>query len=107
MKFTCIKENLIKGLNNVAHLAGRNINLPILNNVLISVNQNGIELSATNLEMGIKNKIRGKIEKEGKITLPARVITGFVNFLPEEKVEFELLENNEMLVKSGTWQTKI
>lgn len=107
MKFTCTKENLIKGLNTVAHLAGKNISLPILNNVLITADENSIELSATNLEIGVKVKIRGRIEKPGKITLPARILSSFVNFLPEEKVEFELLENNEMRIASGKWNTKI
>jgi len=61
MKFTCTKENLIKSLNNVAHLAGKNISLPILNNILIFAQNNTIELMTTNLEIGIKNRIRGKI----------------------------------------------
>lgn len=107
MKFTCTKENLNKGLNVVSHLAGKNISLPILNNILISADDNFIELSATNLEIGIKTKIRGKIEKKGKITLPARILSSFINFLPEEKVEFEVLENNEVQISSGTWKSKI
>ena len=107
MKFICTQENLIKGLNIVSHLAGRNINLPILNNVLITAQKNNIELSTTNLEIGIKVKIRGKINETGKITLPAKILSNFVNFLPESKIEFELLENNEMQISSGSWQTKI
>jgi DNA polymerase-3 subunit beta len=107
MKFTCTKDNLIKGLSSVSGLTSRNISLPILNNVCISATSDGIELSATNLEIGIQKNIRGKIEKQGKITLPAKILLSFINLLPEERVEFELMENNEMLVKSGTWQTKI
>jgi len=34
-------------------------------------------------------------------------MSSFINLLPDEKVEFELLDNNEMMIKSGTWQTKI
>jgi len=107
MKFTCTKENLIKGLNVVSHLASKNISLPILNNVLMEAKNDGIQLSATNLEIGVKNNIRGKVSKDGKITLPARILLSFINLLPEDRVEFELLENNEMQISSGSWQTKI
>ena len=108
MKFTCIKENLIKGLNAVAKISGKNISLPILNNILIVAEDEGIKFSATNLEIGIKTKIRGKIEEAGKITVPAKTLAGFVGYLPEEKVKFELLKNsNEIKITSGTWETKI
>lgn len=108
MKFTCIKENLIKGLNIVAKISGKNISLPILNNILITAENDGINFSATNLEIGIKAKIRGKIEEAGKITVPAKTLASFVNYLPEEKVDFEFLKNsNEIKIISGRWETKI
>ncbi len=106
MKFTCIKENLIKGLNAAAKIAGKNISLPILNNILISTQNEGIDLMATNLEFGIKAKIRGKTEATGKITVPAKILASFINYLPEEKVNFELT-GSEIKINSGTWQTKI
>jgi len=108
MKFTCVKDNLIKGVNIVARTAGKNISLPILNNILIIAENEGVNLSATNLEIGIKIKIRGKIEEPGKITVPAKTIAGFVGYLPEEKIEFEWLKNStEIKIFSGQWETKI
>ncbi|HPA25232.1 MAG TPA: DNA polymerase III subunit beta [bacterium] len=108
MKFTCVKENLIKGINTVARISGKNISLPILNNILIATADDGVEFVGTNLEIGIKNKIRAKIEDKGKITVPAKTLASFVNFLPDEKVSFELIKNsNEIQIKSGTWETKI
>ncbi|MBU4482024.1 DNA polymerase III subunit beta, partial [Patescibacteria group bacterium] len=106
MKFTCTQENLIKGLNIVSKISGKNVSLPILNNILISVNNEGVDLSATNLEIGIKTKIRSKTEDSGKITVPARILTSFVNYLPDEKVNFELI-GNEIKITSGSWKTKI
>lgn len=106
MKFTCLQENLIKGLNAVSKVSGKNISLPILNNILISAQSDGVDLMSTNLEIGIKAKVRGKTEREGKITVPARVLTGFINYLPQEKVDFEVI-NGEIMITCGTWQTKI
>lgn len=108
MKFTCVKENLIKGINAAARISGKNISLPILNNILFSAEDDGVEIVGTNLEIGIKNKIRASIEEKGKITLPAKLLASYINFLPDEKVSFELIKNsNEIKIESGTWETKI
>lgn len=92
MKFTCTQENLNNGLAIVNHLASRSANLPILNNVLITAENNVIALATTNLEIGIKVQIRGKIEKEGKYTVPARLLTDYVSLLSRENIEVELSE---------------
>lgn len=89
MKLYCTQENLSKGLNIVSHLAGKNTTLPILDNVLLRAEDGTINLSTTNLEMGISCQIRGKIEKEGKVTIPAKLFTDYINLLPNEKISIE------------------
>ncbi len=81
------------GLNIVNHLASRNANLPILNNVLIAAQDGLITLATTNLEIGIKIQIRGKVESEGQYTVPARLLAEYVSLLPRENVEMELNDN--------------
>ena len=49
-------------------------------------------LITTNLEIGIVCQVRGKIEKEGSFTVQARTITDYVNLLPRENVELEVVE---------------
>lgn len=89
MKIFCTQENLSQGLNIVSHLAGKNTTLPILDNVFIKAEGGIIELSSTNLEMGISCRIRGKIEKPGKTTIPAKLFTDYINLLPNEKITIE------------------
>lgn len=106
MKFIGLQDNLKNALAIVSHVVSKNINLPILNNILFKVEQGQIELSATNLEIGITHRMRGKIETEGVFTVDSRVITEYVNLLPGEKVEFEQKEN-EVRVKCESYKTKI
>ncbi|MDD5567464.1 MAG: DNA polymerase III subunit beta [Patescibacteria group bacterium] len=106
MKFSCLQEHLNKGLNQVSHLASKNVSLPILNNVLISCEKGIIKLSATNLEMGINTIVRGKVDEAGKITVPAKTLADHINLLPDEKIELTSQENN-LLVKSKSTQTTI
>lgn len=106
MKFITLKENLKQGLSIVAHLTSKNINLPILNNILIKVKKEGIELIATNLEISVNHFLRGKIEKEGETTVDAKIINEYISLLPEDKIELEL-EKDELKVSCQNYKTKI
>lgn len=90
----------------VAHIAGKNVNLPILNNIMIDASGGNIKLVSTDLEIGITAKVRGKVEKEGVFTVDSKVITDFVSLLPNQKVELSLKEN-ELLIVSDNYKTKI
>jgi len=106
MKLVCTQENLNFSLNMVSHLASRSTNLPILNNVLIKAEQGEIQLITTNLEIGIKVLLRGKIEKEGTFTVNAKLLSDYVNLLPKENVEIETDDGN-IKIKCKNYQTQI
>ncbi|HLC69812.1 MAG TPA: DNA polymerase III subunit beta [Patescibacteria group bacterium] len=106
MRFSCTKENIAKALMLVSGVAGKNINLPILNNVLIKADQQKVEVVATNLEMATVVNIRAITEMPGSFTVPAKTLADFVNLLGEEKISFELKEN-ELVVECGKSSTKI
>lgn len=106
MKFTCTQENLNQGLQIVQHATTKNANLPILNNVLIELKDNNIQLSATNLDIGITCLIRGKIDAEGTYTVNAKLISDYVNLLPKENIDIDL-KNGELAIKCNHHQTKM
>jgi len=92
MKFICTQENFYKGLNRVVNVASKSVTLPILNNVLIKTGEGGIVLSTTNLEIGVKTIVRGKVEKEGEFTIQAKLLAEFTALLPKENIKMELIE---------------
>ena len=106
MKISCTKENLTEALSLVGGVTGKNINLPILNNILIKVNENKIEFIATNLETAVIVAVRGKVEEAGSFTVPARTLTDFVSLLPNQTINFDV-KDNELLVACGKSATKI
>lgn len=106
MKIVCLQENLKKGLAIVGHINNKNINLPILNNILIKANDAGIELVSTNLEIGITHQIRGKVEEVGEITVDSKIFSDYVNLLPEAKLEFSK-KDKEISIKCEGYKTKI
>lgn len=92
MKFSCTQENLLRGLNIVSRVASRAGNLPILSNVYVKAEQEGILLKATNLEVGITYHLRGKVEEIGEFTVPAKLFADYVAGLPKEKIDLVLNE---------------
>lgn len=106
MKFTCVKENLSHALDMVSGVAGRQVNLPILTNILIQAGESKVRLTATNLEMAVRVNLRAKVEAPGAFTVPAKTLTDFVHLLPDEQVVVELQEN-ELVIHCGSSATKI
>ncbi len=107
MKFTCTQENLNQGFQIVQHATSKNLNLPILNNVLITLKDKEIKLLTTNLDIGISYTVRGKIEQEGSFTVNAKLVSDYVNLLPKENIDIELDNKDQLHVKCLGHQTKI
>ena len=82
--------------------------LPITNNVLLATDQSRLKLVATNLEMAISHWIGAKVEEEGEITVPARLLTDFVNSLPSDKVNISLFpRTNTLELKCARFEARI
>jgi len=106
MKFSSLQENLKQGLFITGHLTGKNQNLPILNNILIEAKQGNIKLVSTNLEIGISSTIRGKVDQEGSFTVDAKILSDYVNLLPNQKIDIGL-NNNSLTISCDSYNTKV
>lgn len=106
MKLIILKEGLNYGLNIINRVAGKNLTLPVLNNILISAEKNLINLSATDLELGINYWTLVKTEKEGKITVSAKTLSSFIGLLPNTQINIEL-KGNIVEIICREYKTKI
>jgi DNA polymerase III subunit beta len=97
MKLSCLQENLSRGLAIVGRAVATRATLPITQNVLLSTDQSMLKLSATNLEIAITTWIGAMSEEEGSITVPARLLTEFVNSLPNDRIDMELPSGSGVL----------
>ena len=89
MKITILKEKLKEGISIIEKISAKSISLPILNNILFSVEKNFLNLVATDLEMGIKWWTLVKTEEEGQMAIPSKILSSFVNFLPNKSVSLQ------------------
>ena len=90
MQLSCLQENLSRGLSVVQRAVATRTTLPITQNVLLSTDNSRLKLAATNLEIAISTWIGAQVEEEGSITIPARLLTEFVNSLPAERIDIAM-----------------
>lgn len=106
MKLVVTQENLTKALQVVGRVASGKTPLPILNNILFRTDENRLLLAATNLEIAISQHIGGKIEQEGAITVPARLMSEFISNLPKGNITLEA-DGTKLHIQSGTYESTI
>jgi DNA polymerase-3 subunit beta len=108
MNISVMQENLARGLGVVSRAVSSRATLPVLANVLLKTEDSGLKLTATNLEIGINCWVPGKVEAEGEITVPAKLLTDLVSSLPNQRIDLELSAKDRTLkVSSGNSRSSI
>lgn len=106
MKLSCTQENLNKGLNIIGRLARPQATLPVLSNILLKTKNGRLKLIATDLEIGASCFIGAKIEKEGAITVPARLLIEYVSMNNDKKIELDV-SSGILSLESERYKAKI
>lgn len=107
MKAKILQKNFSKALNSVGRIVGSRTTLPVLSNILISAEKGKLMLAATDLEVAVTTDVVGKVESDGKITVPARVLTDFVTNNKDENIDLELKEKLTLQLKSKHYEANI
>lgn len=106
MKVVVTQENLNRALAAVSRVASSKTSLPILSNILLRTEKNRLLIAATNLEVASVYSIGAKVEKEGSLTVPARLVSEFVNNLPKDNVVLKV-DGSKLDVGSGNYKSTI
>ncbi|MDP7612833.1 MAG: DNA polymerase III subunit beta [Dehalococcoidia bacterium] len=95
MWVTCLRDNLSRGLSSVSRAVSSRSMLPVTQNVLLESDNGQLKITATNTEISISTWIGAQIENEGAVTVPARILTDYINALSGEAVNIDLLTDPE------------
>ncbi len=108
MEIKVIQEKLAKALNSVSRVAaGTRATLPILNNVLIRVDDGKVSLTTTNLDMAVVSYLSTSENKNGVITVPAKLMAEFVGNLPRGGVVEIKVNDDKVVIKAGGYSSTI
>ncbi|MFZ7134692.1 MAG: DNA polymerase III subunit beta [Eubacteriales bacterium] len=99
MNFTTTKDDLLNAVNIVQKSISNKSTLPILEGMLLTVNQHEIILMGTDLEIGIKTEIPGEIRNSGSVVISAKLLSELVRKLPDDDIFFELKDNLVVNIK--------
>lgn len=97
MKAALIHEKLVKNISIISKSLPSTSPVPVLLNVLLEATQEGVYLSATDLELGVRLKIPAKVEKIGAVTVPGKQFVEIINSITSRKVEIELVEEGVVI----------
>jgi DNA polymerase III subunit beta len=108
MKAEIKKEDFLSGLRLVQSIADQKSTDPTLANVLIKTTTDGINLIATDLEVGTKGFYPASVIEEGSITIPAKKTFEIINELPDNaNIKIAELDNNWISLISDESNFKI
>lgn len=101
MKFKVSREHFSNGLQQVLNVVSSKVTSPVLNNVLLKVEKNYIQLTTTNLDLGISCTILADAEETGSITLPVKKLFTIIKSLPNKDIYFESTSEELIKITSG------
>jgi len=101
MKFIINREQLLKPLQSVSSVVERRQTLPILSNVLLSVTDNQLFMTGTDLEVELQTQIPLENCEMGEVTIPARKFLDICRALPDHANIELVLQENRVVIRSG------
>jgi DNA polymerase-3 subunit beta len=108
VKLSVMQENLARGLSVVSRAVSTRSTLPVLANVLLKTEDGGLKLTATNLEIGITYWVPGKIDTDGATTVPAKLLTDYVNALQGgDRIDLELQSGDTLNLRAGRFESHL
>ncbi|MDP3800190.1 MAG: DNA polymerase III subunit beta [bacterium] len=107
MEIVCNIDKLKESLGYTERVVTRHLTLPILNNVLIKSDKNGIRISSTNLEIGVNSWFPCKVVQAGEITVPAKIFHSIISSLISDKANLEVKGDNILNIVSEGYKASL
>lgn len=106
MKLSILQQDLLPALSAVARSVGVRSTLPVLDNILLSVEGKKLKIAATNLEIGVIKYVSVDGSIEGGITVPAKTFLELVQGLGQSQISLES-EGEILTISSDKFKASI
>jgi DNA polymerase-3 subunit beta len=90
VKISLERDVLLSQLQTAGRVASTRSAIQALSGVQLSATQNGCELRATDMDVGLRVPLQAEVSREGTVVLPARLMLDVVRSLPAKEVTLEL-----------------
>ena len=93
MRFICNKTEISEAIGNVSRAVSQKSTIPALEGIKVRVSEGSVELTAYNLEMGIRTSINANTEGEGEFVVSTRLFSEFTRKMSGDEITFDIDEN--------------
>lgn len=107
MKLRIARDELLTGLQRVQGVVEKRNTMPILSNILLEAKTEGVDILATDLEIGMRGHYKATVDEPGAITLSARKLYEILKELPDGEIGLTVGENHWATIVAGKSQFKI
>ncbi|MCH6558031.1 MAG: DNA polymerase III subunit beta [Nitrospirae bacterium] len=107
MKLRIERDELLTGLQRVQGVVEKRNTMPILSNILLEARSDGVNIIATDLEIGMRGLYKAAVTQTGSVTLSARKLYEILKELREGEIELTVADNNWTTIQAGKSQFKI
>lgn len=107
MKIRIARDELLTGLQRVQGIVEKRNTMPVLSNILLETKQDGIELVATDLEIGVRGHYKAEVQQTGSVSLSARKLYELLKEVADGEIALTTQENNWVQIQAGRSQFKI
>ena len=107
MELSVGREELVRGLHLVQGVVERRTTLPVLANVLLEPTGDGVAITATDMEVGLRTVVPAQVKKKGVITVSARKIYEIVREMNAQEVTIRAAQAGWVEILGGRSKFKI
>ncbi len=108
MKFSVLKENILDELQLLQGIIEKRNTMPILANILVEVGGEEVQLTGTDLEVGLKTSFPAMVEGKGAVTVSGKKLFEIVKSLPDgQMITFKENEDLMMEISAGKSEFKV
>ncbi len=100
MRVTLNRKELSAVLNDAEKIVPTNNPLEVLKGVFLEVANDTLSVTATNLELSLKQKIPAEINETGAVVFKAKLLTNMVRLMDDETITLKTV-GNKLEVRSG------
>lgn len=107
MKIQVAREDLLTALQRVQGVVEKRNTMPILANILLEAKPEGLDIMATDLEIGMRGLYKATVHEPGSVTFSARTLYDILKEIRQADIELVVGENHWVSVKAGRSQFRV
>ncbi len=107
MRVTVEREVLLTALHRVQGIVEKRNTMPSLANVLLEAKKDGLDISATDLELGMRGLYKATVEETGSVTFSARKLYEILKEIKDEEIAMTVTEDCLVTIKTGRGEFKV